>query len=159
ADSYDDARLLWSLAREARIERTTHAVGQGESTGATQSLEAAFLGPRDPAFARCLTTGWVTMPTTGRRLPYSYRLQPGQSPIVFLVPGLGPHRLGSASIALAEMAWQRGFSVAIVSSALSAEFTELGSSVPVPGHAPVDAHDVHVALDAIDRDLAAREPG
>jgi hypothetical protein len=56
------------------------------------------------------------------------------------------------------MAWERGFSVAIVSSALSFEFVERGASVPVPGHAPVDARDVHLALDAIDRDLGARYP-
>jgi hypothetical protein len=56
------------------------------------------------------------------------------------------------------MAWQRGFSVAIVSSAMNFEFIERGGSVPVPGHAPVDAHDVHVALDKVARDLAARFP-
>ena len=158
ADAYDDARLLWSLAREARLEPVPPQ-GPGDDTGAVQSLEAAFLGPRDPGFADCLATGQVAIPATGRALPYSYRLQPGRAPLVFLVPGLGTHRLGSGSLALAEMAWGRGFSVAIVSNALSFEFVESGSSVPVPGHAPVDAHDVHVALDAVDRDLAARHPG
>ena len=54
------------------------------------------------------------------------------------------------------MAWDRGFSVAIVSSTLNFEFIERGASVPVPGHAPVDAHDVHVALDAHRRATSTR---
>jgi len=91
-------------------------------------------------------------------LPFSVRMQPGRAPLVFLVPGLGAHRLGSSSLALAEMAWERGFSVAIISNVMSHEFIERGGSVPVPGHAPVDARDVHIALDAIDRDLNGRFP-
>jgi ABC-type transporter lipoprotein component MlaA len=156
-DVYDDARLVASLAREESIERPA-ASGPGDETGATQSLEAAFLGPRDPRFATRLRTREVAMPATGRTLPYSFRMQPGRAPLVFLVPGLGTHRLGAGSLALAELAWERGYSVAIVSSTLSFEFVERGSSVPVPGHAPTDAGDVHVALDAIDRDLGARYP-
>jgi hypothetical protein len=133
--------------------------GPGDDTGATQTLEAAFLGPRDPGFVGRLDTREVFVPTSRRALPYSVRMQPGPAPLVFLVPGLGAHRLGSSSLALAEMAWNRGYSVAIVSNALSFEFIARGGTLPVPGHAPQDAYDVHVALDAIDRDLAARYPG
>lgn len=159
ADVYDDARLLWTVARDADVDVRREALAPGDDTGATQTLQAAFLGPRDPGFAARLDTREVAMPATGRALPYSVRMQPGRAPLAFLVPGLGAHRLGSSSLALAEMAWERGFSVAIVSSALSFEFIERGGSLPVPGHAPQDAHDVHVALDRIDRDLAARYPG
>ncbi len=117
-----------------------------------------FLTPRDPDFAGQLETGEVPMPVVRRNLPYSYRMQPGRAPMVFLVPGLSAHRLGNSTLALAEMAYARGFSVAIVSSTLNFEFIERGSSVPVPGHAPVDAHDVHVALDGIARDLNTQYP-
>ena len=157
ADAYDDARLLWTVARDARID-VPEIDGPGDDTGATQTLEAAFLGPRDPGFGSRLDTREVWMPNTGRALPYSVRMQPGPAPLVFLVPGLGSHRLSSGSLALAEMAWERGCSVAVVSSALSFEFIARGGSLPVPGHAPQDAEDVHVALDAIDRDIAARYP-
>lgn len=156
-DVYDDARLLWTLVREERIE-DPQLRSRGDDTGATQTLEAAFLGPRDPGFGARLDRREVPIPATGRVLPFSVRMQPGRAPLVFLVPGLGAHRLGSSSLALAEMAWERGFSVAIISSVMSHEFIERGGSVPVPGHAPVDARDVHVALDAIDRDLDARYP-
>jgi ABC-type transporter lipoprotein component MlaA len=156
-DSYDDARLVWNFVREERIERSDIRA-KGDNTGAVQTLQAAFLGPRDPEFSSHLYQGTVAMPTTGRMLPYSYRMQPGPAPLIFLVPGLGAHRLSSSSVALAEMAFDRGFSVAIVSSPLNPEFIERGGSGPVPGHAPVDAHDLHVALDAVDRDLGARYP-
>ena len=159
ADIYDDARLVSTFARDARIEEPEMGANKpGASTGATQTLQAVFLKPRDPDFAGRLETGEVPMPVTRQMLPYSYRMQPGRAPMVFLVPGLSAHRLGNSSLALAEMAYSRGFSVAIVSSTLNFEFIERGSSVPVPGHAPVDAHDVHVALDGISRDLGERYP-
>jgi hypothetical protein len=79
--------------------------------------------------------------------------------VVFLAPGLGTHRLSAASLALAEMAYARGFSVVIVSSTFCFEFMQRASSVSVPGHAPVDARDLHGALDAVARDLDAQYPG
>lgn len=158
ADVYDDARLLWRVARDAQIDEP-RIEGPADDSGVTQTLEAAFLGPRDPGFAARLDTREIALRSSGRALPYSVRMQPGPAPLVFVVPGLGTHRLGSGSLALAEMAWERGYSVAIVSSTLSFEFVERGASLPVPGHAPQDAYDTHRALDAIDRDLAARYPG
>src|SRR5262249_44807909 len=123
------------------------------------TLRAAFLVPHDPDFAATLRTRSVVMPTTGQVLPASYRMQPRRAPLVFLVAGLGAHRLSGTCLAIAEMAGGRGLSVLILSSTMSAEFIARGGSVPVPGHAPVDAHDVHIALDAVARDLDARYPG
>jgi ABC-type transporter lipoprotein component MlaA len=157
ADFYDDARLVSTIARDARIAEP-ELEKRGEQTGATDTLRAVFLAPRDPGFVDSLATGEVPMPVTRKMLPYSYRMQPGRAPMVFVVPGLSAHRLGNSTLALAEMAYARGFSVAIVSSTLNFEFIEQAGSVPVPGHAPVDAHDVHVALDGIARDLAAQYP-
>lgn len=156
-DAYDDARWLWGFTREERI-KAPEISASSDNTGATQTLQAAFLGPRDGGFADRLDEREVTMPTTGRSLPFSFRMQPGRAPLVFLVPGLGGHRLSLSTLALAEMAWERGFSVAIVSNALNAEFIKRGGSVPVPGHAPVDARDIHIALDAVNRDLDTRFP-
>lgn len=157
ADFYDDARLVSTIARDARIEEPDLAKSP-ERTGATETLRAVFLKPRDPDFAGSLQTGDVPMPVTRKMLPYSYRMQPGRAPMVFVVPGLSAHRLGDSTLALAEMAYARGFSVAVVSSTLNFEFIEQAGSVPVPGHAPVDAHDVHVALDGIARDLGEQYP-
>jgi hypothetical protein len=77
---------------------------------------------------------------------------------VYLLPGLGSHRLDGSSLALAEMAFDRGFSVAILSSAMNWEFIARGANVPLPGYTPADVEDVHFALDALHRDLEARHP-
>jgi len=158
-DAYDDARLVWTLNRNAQVTNYRPELPkQGDDTGAVQTLQSAFLAPNDPDFWTDLATGQVEIAETGKRLPFSYRLQPDKAPIVYLVPGLGTHRLGSASLALGEMIYQRGFSVVIVSNALNFEFMESAASVPVPGHAPVDSRDVHRALDAVARKLEADFP-
>lgn len=156
-DPYDDARMLASFAREVQIEEPRWSTAS-EDTGAVQTLAAVLLVPSDPDFASTLSTGFVRVPGNGRLLPYSYRLQRERAPIAFIVPGLGAHRLGGPTLALAEMVWQRGYSVAIVSSTMNAEFITDGGSIPVPGHAPTDARDVHLALDAMNRDLVSRHP-
>lgn len=158
ADFYDDARLVSTFARDARIAEPALEQRKEERSGATETLRAIFLKPRDAGFAGSLANGSVPMPVTRKQLPYSYRMQSGRAPLVFVVPGLSAHRLGNSTLALAEMAYARGFSVVVVSSTLNFEFIEQGGSVPVPGHAPVDAHDVHVALDGIARDLDAQYP-
>src|SRR5205085_7377069 len=52
-----------------------------------------------------------------------------------------------------ELVWRDGFSVVCISSPFNYEFMEHGSTAPLPAYTPVDAHDVHVALTAIDRRL------
>jgi hypothetical protein len=47
----------------------------------------------------------------------------------------------------------------MISSAMNFEFVQSGSTVDFPGFVPADAHDVHVALDAINKDLDKRFPG
>jgi phospholipid-binding lipoprotein MlaA len=155
-DPYDDAQLLWTVAREDAVHDDAPVDLAGDDTGVVQTLEAVFFGPKDPGFAGRLDTREVYVRATGKSLPYSYRIQPRPAPIVFVVPGLGSHRLASSPLALAEMAWDRGFSVALVSNPLNFEFIERASSVPVPGHAPVDAADLHGVLDSMSRDLATR---
>jgi len=155
ADPYFLARLLWLINRErVSFELST----ESENTAAVQTLEAIFLSPQDPRFATRMRTRSVPMATTGRNLPYSFRLQEDPAPLVFVVPGLGAHRQSDGALALAEMAWRNGYSVAVVSSSMNFEFMERAASVPVPGHAPTDAADVHAALDGIYRDLAERHP-
>ncbi len=158
-DPYDDARIVWTLNRNEEIfdDRAPPKL-EGENTGAVQSLEAAFISPRDPGFWTDLCTGQVAIADTGKSLPFSYRLQPGKAPIVFLVPGLGSHRLSSTALALAEMIYERGFSVVIVSSPMNFEFMQRASSVSVPGHQPVDSRDLHRALDAVAHKLDTDHP-
>jgi ABC-type transporter lipoprotein component MlaA len=153
-DAYHLGRLLWMLDREKRVVTRRPAPAD---TAAVQTLQVAFLSVRDPAFLGALREGTVAG-AGGRELPYSYRLQPGAAPIVYLLPGLGSHRLEGSSLALAEMAFERGFSVAILSNAMNWEFIA-GASSPLPGYTPADVEDVHFALDAVQHDLDVRHPG
>lgn len=155
-DPYYLSQFVWRINRERKLVDFEFTP---EDTASVQTLRAVFLSFRDPRFPTHLKTGWVEVPTSGRRLPYSFRMQPGPAPIVFLIPGLGAHRLGNSSLALAEMIWNQGFSVVIVSSAMNFEFMRYGASVSIPGYTPQDAHDVHVALDAIFHELDERNLG
>jgi ABC-type transporter lipoprotein component MlaA len=155
-DPYHLTRLLWTLSREEKIADHEY---EPEDTAQVQTLQSVFLSYEDPKYPRRMKTGSVHLAATGRELAYSYRMQDEAAPILFLVPGLGGHRLGNSSLALTEMAWKQGFSVATISSSMNFEFMERGASVAVPGHAPVDSRDVHAALDAIYRELDERHPG
>jgi ABC-type transporter lipoprotein component MlaA len=154
-DAYHLGRLLWTLDREKRVARQRP---RPADTAAVQTLQIAFLSVHDPDFPGTLREGSV-IGAGGAELPYSYRLQPGAAPIVYLLPGLGSHRLDGGSLALAEMAFDRGFSVAIVSNAMNWEFIARGARMPLPGYTPADVEDVHFVLDAMQRDLEARHPG
>ncbi len=78
--------------------------------------------------------------------------------MVYVVPGLGSHRLAQSSLALAELVYKSGFSAVCVSSAFNSEFMEHASTAAMPAYLPVDGHDVHVALTEVDRRLRSLYP-
>jgi pimeloyl-ACP methyl ester carboxylesterase len=85
-------------------------------------------------------------------------LQPGKANVVYIVPGLGSHRLAETSIALAELVYDNGFSAVVVSSPFNYEFMEHASTAAMPAYLPVDGQDLHVALTEIDHRLHALYP-
>ena len=155
-DAYETARTLYMLQREVDV---TDFEWHADESGTTQTLSAIFLTPKDPDFAGASNTHNVYIDAHRPGLPYSLWLQPKPAPLFYVLPGLGGNRLGEATIALAEIAYERGHSVVAVSSPTNWEFMRHGASVTVPGFGPVDAHDMHVALTAIDSALEARLPG
>jgi pimeloyl-ACP methyl ester carboxylesterase len=100
----------------------------------------------------------VTIPSTHKELLYTYWLQPKEAPVVYIIPGLGSHRLSDTVLALAELVYRDGFTAVCVSSAYNYEFMEQASSTAMPAYTPSDAHDLHVALTAVDRQLRAIYP-
>jgi predicted alpha/beta-fold hydrolase len=154
-DPYSLIRDLWVLSRRGQVRRFDYA--QSESP-ATDTLQNVFFTPSDPRFGRRARSRKVVIPTTGRKLGYEAWLQKEPAPLVFILPGLGGHRLSKNAVALAELAYNGGFSAVTISSALNFDFMEAGATTTVPGYAPVDARDVHVALDAIARDLDDHDP-
>ncbi|MEM7516106.1 MAG: VacJ family lipoprotein, partial [Planctomycetota bacterium] len=151
-DPYELARLLYVMNRENDALDYSY---EAEQSGVTDTLGAIFLAPEDPEFVNRSEERSVLLSTTGKRFPYSVWLQDEPSPLVYLIPGTGGHRNSSSSVALAEAAFSEGNSVVTVSNALNYEFMEYALTEELPGTMPSDSRDLHVALDAIDRDLQA----
>ena len=155
-DPYFVLKHGWTLKRESRGVDLTLEGEQDQA--ALDTLASALFAFQDPEFPNQGKTGNAEMPQTGTTLPFSYWLQKKPAPVVYLVPGLGSHRLSNASLGLAELLYRAGYSVVCVSSAYNFEFIDRGLSVAMPGYTPVDARDMHVALTEVDRWLAAEHP-
>jgi len=155
-DAYQAGRTLYMLQREVEL---TNFEWSAEDGGPTQTLRAIFLAPRDPKFAERAETERVFVDSDRPALPYSLWLQPEPAPLLFIVPGFGGNRHSDSAVAIAEIAYERGHSVVVISSPTNWEFMRHGASVTMPGFGPVDSHDVHVALTAIDAELESRRPG
>lgn len=155
-DPYEPARTLYTLDREVGLRNFSW---RRDESAATQTLDSIFLTFEDPEFPLRRTLGRPGANEVGRVPPYSYWLQREPSPLVYIVPGLGGHRAGNSALGLAEIVFQRGNSVVVVSNPTNFEFIEHASSVELPGYVPVDARDLHRALTAIDSEMSRRHPG
>lgn len=91
-----------------------------------------------------------------RKMDYKIWTQPDNlnAPMVYIIPGLGSHCLSPTTCSMAEMLYNRGYSVVTLSSAMNWEFMESAATTLVPGYTPVDAEDVRNAIAAISKDLA-----
>jgi ABC-type transporter lipoprotein component MlaA len=156
-DPYAEIQYAWTFARENRV--ANFQVKGKKDEASLETLESVFFTYKDPEFPSRGKTRSVLIPATGRRLKFTYWLQPGKAPVVYLVPGLGSHREAETSLALAELVYKNGFSAVCVSSPFNSEFMENASTAALPACLPVDGHDLHVALTQIDRRLNAQYPG
>lgn len=155
-DPYSMLQYAWTFAREYQVAR--FEVRGEQDPAALETLQSVFFTFKDRDFPDRGRTRSALIPSTGRRLKYTYWLQNGRAPVVYIVPGLGSHRLAETALALAELAYQKGFSVVCVSSVYNYEFMERASSAALPAYTPVDGHDLHVALTEIDRRMATQYP-
>jgi len=150
-DPYSELQYAWTFVRENRV---ADFKVQGKSDAASlETLESVFFTFKDPEFPGHGQTRAVRIPATGRDLKFTFWLQPGLANVVYIVPGLGSHRLAQHSLALAELVYKNGFSVVVVSSPFNAEFMEHAATAALPAYLPVDGHDLHVALTEIDHRL------
>ena len=156
-DPYSEIQYAWTFARENRVA-DFQVKGKQDATS-LETLESVFFTFKDPAFPDRGKTRSVLIPGTGRRLKFTYWLQPGGAPVVYIVPGLGAHRLADNPLALAELVYSNGFSAVSISSAFNSEFMENASTAALPAYLPVDGHDLHVALSEVDRKLRTLHPG
>ena len=155
---YLPVRALWTLQRTVAVERA--ALNEADYARADPEPSLGLLLVRsDARFAARRTVRNIVTPATGGTLPYSAWIQPEPAPLVYIVPGIGTHRTSQLPVFLAQKAYERGYSVAVVSNPFHFEFIDNALSVPYPGYTPSDAEDLYAALSAIDRDLDATYPG
>jgi ABC-type transporter lipoprotein component MlaA/pimeloyl-ACP methyl ester carboxylesterase len=155
-DPYSEIQYAWTFARENRVANFQVKGKQDEAS--LETLESVFFTYKDPEFPGHGKTRSVLIPATGRRLKFTFWLQPGKANVVYIVPGLGSHRLAEPSLALAELVYKNGFSAVCISSPFNSEFMEHASTAAMPAYLPVDGRDLHVALTEIDRRLHALYP-
>ena len=155
-DPYSEIQYAWTFARANRV--ADFEVKGEQDKASLETLESVFFTFKDPEFPCHGKTRSVLIPATGKKLKFTVWLQPEKSPVVYIVPGLGSHRLAKPSIALAELVYKNGFSAVVVSSPFNSEFMEHASTAALPAYLPVDAHDLHVAVTEIDRRLQALYP-
>jgi len=155
-DPYSEIQYSWTFARANRV--ADFQVKGEQDKASLETLESVFFAFKDPDFPSLGTTRSVRISGTGRNLKFTYWLQPGKANVVYIVPGLGSHRLADTSLALAELVYKNGFSAVCVSSPYNSEFMENAATAAMPAYLPVDAHDVHVALTEIDHRLHVLYP-
>ncbi len=155
AHLYLTIRALWATQRQIAMERYEIPESAYANSDPEPSLGSLLAEPRDLEFAARARVGKVEIAATGRKLPFSLWLQPEPAPVVYVVPGIGAHRESPLALVLAELAWEAGHSVVLISSPFHPEFIRNALSVPYPGFSPADAEDVYSALDGIAADLRA----
>jgi hypothetical protein len=155
-DAYSEIQYGWTFARANRAA-DFHVQG-AQDKASLETFGSVLFTCQDPEFPEHARTRSVLIPATGRALQFTFWLQPGKAPVVYIVPGLGSHRLAQASLALAELVYKNGLSAVCISSAFNDEFMEHASTAAMPAYLPVDGRDVHVALTEIDRRLRALCP-
>src|ERR1039457_3208468 len=155
-DAYSELQYAWTFVRKNRV--ADFEVKGKPDAASLETLETVFFTFKDPEFPGRGKTRSVLIPVTGRKLKFTFWLQPKKAPVVYIVPGLGSHRLAASALALAELVYQHGFSAVCVSSTFNFEFMESASTAAVPAYMPVDVHDLHVALTEIDRRLEKLYP-
>ncbi len=155
-DPYSEIQYAWTFARENRV--ADFQVKGKQDAASLETLESVFFTFKDPEFPNRGKTRSALIPATDRKLKFTFWLQPGKANVVYIVPGLGSHRLAETSIALAELVYNNGFSAVVVSSPFNSEFMERASTAAMPAYLPVDGHDLQVALTEIDHRLHALYP-
>lgn len=155
-DPYSEIQYAWTFARANRV--ADYQVKGEPEEASLETLESVFFTFKDPEFPVQARSESVLIPATGRKLKFTFWLQPGKANVVYILPGLGSHRLAQTSIALAELVYNHGFSAVCISSAFNSEFMEHAATAAMPAYLPADARDVHVALTEVDHHLHRRYP-
>lgn len=156
-DSYQTTKYVWSYV-DFKGEPDWKLTGPPEA-GTLQTLQAASVACIDSTFPHRGDEVKTRLPGTGKIFVASAWIQKNPSPIVYISPGLGSHRLSPTPMSVAETLYQNGFSVVTTSSIFHPEFIESASTSSLPAYPPKDSVDLLAALTEVDKKLEARHPG
>ena len=159
ADLYPAVRTFWAIQRDVQVTDYQIPESVWESADPNPSLGVLHARLADAQFALDAMRGAVRVSEAPGELPYSLWLQEQPAPFLFVIPGIGAHRTDTSAVQIAESAFRRGYSVAILSSPFHPEFVLAGLSALHPGYTPSDAKDLHRAMRAIRQDVETRQPG
>jgi ABC-type transporter lipoprotein component MlaA len=157
ADSYVGTKYIWTYASKyGSPDWQTH----GPKDPATlQTLAVATIQTKDPRFIEKGRERSVKIPSTGRSMKYNLWLQRDHAPLAIVSPGLGSHRVSSATLSLAEALYNDGFSVVTIAGVFHPEFMENASTHALPAYPPNDSRDLHEFITEINRTLEKKFPG
>jgi ABC-type transporter lipoprotein component MlaA/pimeloyl-ACP methyl ester carboxylesterase len=155
-DPYSILQYAWTFTHVNR-KADLRVIGD-QDPASLETLQSFFFSYKNPEFLDRGKTRSVLISTTGKKLDFTFWLQPGNAPIVYLVPGFAAHRLAENELALAELLFSNKFSVVTVSSTFHPEFMEHASTSALPSYPPIDISDLHRALTEIDGYLDAKYP-
>jgi ABC-type transporter lipoprotein component MlaA len=156
-DAYSEAKYFWTYTSQHMPPDWTVRGPKDEPT--VQTIAAAAIACQDPDFPDSGREMKVRLPSTGRDVKFNCWLRPGTAPLVFIVPGLGSHRLSLTTLSLAEHLYRSGYSVVSTCGIFHPEFMENASTAALPAYPPVDCHDVLVELTGIDQLMERKWPG
>ena len=157
ADSYVLAKAALSGIANANITNHRHYEAADQAT--LETLGVAAIRCESSSFPFKGRVMSVRIDSTGKSLKFNCWMQRDAAPLVFVMPGLGSHRLALTALAVAEHLHANGFSVVTISSAFHPEFMSSASTAALPAYAPVDSKDLLTAISAINHDLEKRHPG
>ena len=157
-DSYPLASMYNVLKRRAMLADIPSTIPD-DDPGPDDSFGFLLLKPSSPSIERLARTRHVRLPGAGSDLPYTCWLPKGQpEQIVFILPGVGGHRLDNACLGLAELFLERNCAVISLSSTLSFDyFLHIPGNAP-PGFFPQDAKMLAKAIAAVTADSSRKWP-
>jgi ABC-type transporter lipoprotein component MlaA len=159
ADVYPAVKTFWAIQRDVQVTDYQIPESTWERADPNPSLGVFYTRLADPQFALDAARGEVPALEGREPLPYSLWLQEQPAPLLFVIPGIGAHRTATSAVQIAENAFARGYSVAILSSPFHPEFILSGLTALYPGYTPSDARDLHRAMRAVRGDVEAKQPG
>ena len=155
-DPYSILQYAWTFTH-VNQKADLRLIGD-QDPASLETIQSFFFTLKNPNFLDKGKTRSVVIPSTDKKLDFTFWLQPGNAPIVYVVPGFAAHRLAENELALAELLYSNKFSVVTISSTFHPEFMEHASTTALPCYPPIDASDLHRALTEIDHDLDAKYP-